>query len=410
MRNTQYLNKGEQVWLDELKVNLASFAVDFCRDDGEAEKEAISKKIEISDDDILPITVNKKPKSRTRCGVKTRVAKPTTVTVKTPTIEVHNLLNKLQNCLANNVKDADVYRPINDAIFTKVKSTQAVIDWLDLRFTVDPTVCEFYDQPNARSRIKEFITKRTGVRHYIKPDEDHITQYGTSFTIRLHDINNRKDLKVITELLSRQYGAKREAMTIDAIELSLDFYSGDSSAIVINLHKAMQYPIDAKLLRIYRTKWTQRNIPTSPHALYESIKNGYNIGMGDHRSDEFCVRMYFKRTDKGGQTLPIEEHRARIEVTLKKSLLIQAGIDLHLDNLPEIIGHGFTEMQFNKLNKRAKPIEKDIYFTQVKPFGQKQKTVLSMSRHKRNLPDSIGAYTWLNKVKSSAVKNLRRKF
>jgi len=411
MENAQYLSQSEQGLLDELDVNLASFVLEFSKDDGEAEREAISKKIEISDDnDIRPITVKQKPKTRTKCKAKTRANKPTTVTVKTSTMEVHNLLEELQKRLTDNVKNAEVYRPINDAPFAKVKTIQAVIDWLDLRFTVDPIICKFYGELNARSRIKEFITKRTGIRYYIAPDENNITQDGTSFTIRLHEISNKKDFKVIADLLTEQYGVKREAMTIEAIELSLDFYGSDSTAIVVNLHKAMQYPINAKLLRIYKTKWTQRDIPTSPHALYEFIKNGYNIGMGDHRSDEFCVRVYFKRTDKGGQHLPIEKHRARIEVTLKKSVFVKGNIDLYLDNLPKIIGHGFMKMQFTKLSKRAKPIEKDIYFTQVKPFGQKQTKMLSMSRHKRNLPDSIGAYAWLNEVTSSAVKNLKRKF
>lgn len=360
-----------------------------------------------ADDDIQPPRAKVKKAKR---STQPKAIKPTSVTLKTPTVEVHSLLDALQERLADNVKDAELYRSINVAPFAKVKTTQAVIDWLDLRFTVDPAVCKFYDEPNARSRIKEFITKRTGVRHYIASDEKHITQDGTSFMIRLHDIANKKELNVITDLLTDQYGAKLETMTIEAIELSLDFYGGDSSAIIVRLHKAMKYPVDAKLFRIYKTKWTQQEIPTSPYKFYDHIKNGYNIGMGDHRSDDFCVRVYFKRTDKGGQPLPVEKHRARIEVTLDKSVFINDDIDLHLDNLPEIIGHGFKKMQFTKLSKRAKPIEKDTYFTQVKPFGQEREAMLSISRHGRNLPDSIGAYTELNEIKRSTVKNLKRKF
>lgn len=411
MKIAQYLSPSKQDLLEELDVNLASFVIGVCKDDGETEREAISKKIEISDDDdILPVTVMQKPKARTKCKAKTRASKPTTVTVRTSIMEVHYLLEELQKSLTDNVKNAEVYHPINVAPFAKVKTIQALIDWLDLRFTVDPIIYKFNDELNARSRIKEFITKRTGIRHYITIDENHITQEGTSFTIRLHDISNKKDFKLITDLLYEKYGAKREAMTIEAIELSLDFYGSDSTAIVVNLHKSMQYPINTKLLRVYKAKWTQRDIPTSPHALCEFIKSGYNIGMGDHRSDEFCVRVYFKRTDKGGQPLPFKKHRARIEVTLKKSVFIKGNISPFLSNLPQIIGHGFKKMQFNKLSKRANSIEKDTYFTQVRPFGQEQEKMLSMSRHKRNLPDSIGAYTWLNEVKSSAVKNLKRKF
>lgn len=132
--------------------------------------------------------------------------------------------------------------------------------------------------------------------------------------------------------------------------------------------------------------------------------------MGDHRSDVFCVRAYFKRTDKGGQSLPVKEHRARIEVTLHKSIFINGSIDLHLNNLPKIITCGFKKMQFTHLSKRATPTEKDEYFTQIKPFGKEQATMLSMSRHKRSSSDAIETFAWLNKAKREAVKDLAKKF
>jgi hypothetical protein len=228
----------------------------------------------------------------------------------------------------------------------------------------------------------------------------------------LHDVGNKKDLKVITDLLVKQYGAQREEMTIEAIELSLDFYGcNDGAAMVIKLHKAMRYPADARLLRIYKTKGTRQDIPTSPHALYELIEDGYNIGMGDHRSDAFCVRVYFKRTDKGGQALPKDQHRARIELTLRKSAFNKdEEISLQLDNLPKIIACGFKKMQFTHLSKRAMSIDKDQYFTQVKPFGKEQADSLSISRNKRNLPDAIASFAWLNEVKRNAVKDLAKKF
>lgn len=410
MENAQYLSPRKQLELDDATADLNSFVLDFFKDESEPMPAVTWGDIELkSENDDSKLSKPKAKLVKKPKPLPPKMVKPTAVTLETPTIEVHALLDALQERLADNVKDAELYHLINVEPFSGVK-VKAVIDWLDLQFTVDPTICKFYDELNARSRIKEFITKRTGVRHYIAPNEKHITQDGTSFTIRLHDIANKKELKLVTDLLTAQYGAKREAMTIEGIELSLDFYGGDSSAIVVNLHKAMQYPIDATLLRTYKTKWTQRDIPTAPHRIYDLIKSGYNIGMGDHRSDEFCVRVYFKRTDKGGQPLPIEKHRARIEVTLEKSVFTKDAVDLHLNNLSEIIGYGFTKMQFTKLSKRAKPMERDAYFTQVKPFGLEQKTMLSMSGHKRNLPDSIGAYTRLNEVKSSAVKNLKRKF
>lgn len=409
---TQYLSPREHLKANEATADLDSFVLDFFNDESEFIPSVTWSDIELkgendnSQPNKLKVTRVKKPKA-----LPPKPVRPTTVTLKTPSAEVHALLDALQARVTDNVKDAELYRRINVEPFTSVQKIKTVIDWLDLRFTVDPTVCQFYKAPDARSCIKEFITKRTGTRHYIAADDSHITQNGASFTIRLHDVRNKKDLKAITDLLQKQYGAQREEMTIEAIELSLDFYGcNDGSAMVIKLHKAMRYPADSRLLRVYKTKGTQQYIPTSPHALYELIEDGYNIGMGDHRSDVFCARAYFKRTDKGGQPLPKDQHRARIEVTLRKSAFKDEEISLHLDNLPKIITCGFKKMQFARLSKRAAPTEKDDYFTQVKPFGKEQATMLSISRNKRNLPDAVASFAWLNEVKRNAVKDLAEKF
>lgn len=410
---TQYLSPREHLEANEATADLDSFVLDFFNDESEFMSSVTWSDIELkgendnSQPNKLKVTRVKKPKA-----LPPKPVRPTTVMLKTPTAEVHALLDALQARVADNVKDAKLYSPINVESFTSVQKVKAVIDWLDLRFTVDPTRCQFYKAPDARSCIKEFLTKRTGIRHYIAFDDSHITQDDASFTIRLHDVGNKKGLKVITDLLVKQYGARREEMTIEAIELSLDFYScNDGAAMVIKLHKAMRYPADARLLRIYKTKGTRQNIPTSPHALYELIEDGYNIGMGDHRSDAFCVRVYFKRTDKGGQALSKDQHRARIELTLRKSAFNKGEeISLQLDNLPKIIACGFKKMQFTHLSKRAMSIDKDQYFTQVKPFGKEQADSLSISRNKRNLPDAIASFAWLNEVKRNAVKDLAKKF
>lgn len=408
MEITKYLSPREQREINAATAELDSFMLELF----ESEKKPIiifDKDILLSEEDgsrPTPLKVK-----RAKRLAKPKPVKPTTVTLKTPTTEVHAMLDALQVRLINNVKDAELYYPINVEPFASVQKIKAVIDWLDLRFTVDPIVCKFYKAPDARSHIKEFITKRTGTRYYITCDESDITHDDASFTIRLHDVRNKKDLKVITDLLVKQYGAQREAMTIEAIELSLDFYGcNDGSAMVIKLHKAMRYPADGRLLRVYKTKGTRQDIPTSPHALYELIEDGYNIGMGDHRRDEFCVRVYFKRTDKGGQALPKDQHRARIEVTLRKSAFNVGKVSPHLNNLPKIVACGFKKMQFTHLSKRAMSIDKDQYFTQVKPFGKEQADSLSISRNKRNLPDAIASFAWLNEVKRNAMKDLAEKF
>lgn len=330
------------------------------------------------------------------------------ITLNSSSSYLNQLLDNYQLRLANNVKEAEVYQKVNTTSFLTLKM-KAVIDWLDLRFTVDPNLCIFYKDPKARSYIKAFITRNTGTRHYIAKDESQITQDGMSFTIRLHDVQNKKDLKKITDLLQKQYGAKIELMMVEAIELSFDLYGGDSSAVVIKLHKAMQYPQTARLFRVYKTKGTQRDIPESMQELYDLLHGGYNIGVGDHRYDEFCVRLYFKRTDKGGQSLPQQQHRARIEITLKKSIFDNETVDRNILNLSQLIKFGFKKMQFTKLSKRATYKEKDVYYTQVKPFGEEHASIM-VNRHKRVLLNAIATNGAFNEAKRLAVKALAQKF
>lgn len=343
-----------------------------------------------------------------------------TVKVDTPTKDVHILLESYQQRVADNAKQAEImeteiYSDINTygfakrMVLTSVK-IEAVIDWLDLRFTVDQAVCPFHRASEARSHIKAFLTRKTGTRHYIKPDDSDVTQDGESFTIRLHDIRNAKDLRKITSLLEAKYGARYDTMSIDSIELSLDLYGARNTALLVALHKSMMYSQDASKFRIYKTKGTKRGIPTSPSELVELLNQGYNIGMGDHRADEFCVRAYFKRTDKGGLALPLIDHRLRFEVTLAKSIFEHDGVDSDLKNLSRIVTHGFKKVRFTKLSKHATAEDRLVYRQEVQPFGKEQPLAISRSRHQRTLPDGIEVHSQLNEARKTAVRSLSKKF
>ena len=385
MENQQYMSPFERDLLNKATADLEAFMVDLMLEKKEVQ---MVKWEDIELHDEMP---------------------DNTVTVTTSTSDMNNLLDAYQKRLIHNVKDADLYHDVNVVPFASAKM-KAVIDWLDLRFTVDPMRCAFYSDPKARSYIKSFITRQTGTRHYVAHDEKDIAQDGTYFTIRLHDIRNAKDLNRITSLLHSQYGATIEAMTIEAIELSFDLYGGNGSATVIKLYKAMQYPQAMKNFRIYKTQGTKSVIPRSLHQLYERLEDGFNIGVGDHRFDEFCVRTYFKRTDKGGVSLPEHERRARIEVTLKASVFDKEQIDRSVTNLKRIITSGFKKMQFTKLSRRSTDREKDTYYTQVQAFGKEQPAALSRSRHKRVLPDFLEIHGDFNEAKRTAVKALVKKF
>lgn len=294
--------------------------------------------------------------------------------------------------------------------FTPIK-IKAVIDWLDLTFEVNPSICKFAYKPNARSYIKSFLTSKTGTKHYVKHDESDIDQHGLSFTIRLHDIQNKDDLMKITHLLTTQYGADYHQMIISNIELSLDFYHVPNRAFLNALYKSIKYSKSAYNFRIYkyikddvRNKFTP--IPKSPFALFSRFNNDWCLGVNP-KGSPLCYRLYPKTTDSNKQMLSVHEHRLRVEVTLNRDLLKK--VDCHLSNLPNIIKLGFKHLTFTKLDQKASKEMKAHYNQNIDHFGMEQELV-SISRNKRSLLDGIKTHSELNTLTSKAVFNLSRLF
>lgn len=294
--------------------------------------------------------------------------------------------------------------------FTPIR-IKAVIDWLDLTFDVNPSICKFAYKPNARSYIKSFLTSKTGTKHYIKHDESDIDQQGLAFTIRLHDIRNKEDLRKITHLLATQYGADYLQMKISSIELSLDFYNVSSRAFLSALHKSLKYSKTAENFRIYkymkddvRNKFTP--IPKSLVLLLDRFNNDWCLG-ANPKGSPLCYRLYPKTTDSNKQALPTNEHRLRVEVTLNSDMLKK--IDCHLSNLTNIIRLGFKYLTFTKLDEKASEEMRVNYSQNIDHFGMEQNST-GVNRNKRTLTDGIKTHSELNSLVAKAIFNLSRQF
>lgn len=288
---------------------------------------------------------------------------------------------------------------------------KAVIDWLDLAFAVNPSHCSFAYKSNARSYIKSFLTLKTGKRHYVKNDESDIEQEGLVFTVRLHDIRSKKDLMMIADLLKRQYGAEINRMKIRNIELSLDFYNANNKGLLSALHKSLRYQATANNFRIYKyVKEDIRNkfnpVPHSPLMLLKRFTHDWCLGV-NYKSSPLCYRLYAKTTDSNKQSLPVDKHRLRVEVTLSREFL--ANTDCHLPNLPNIIKLGFKHLTFTKLDEKASEEMKADYNQHLAPFGMEQNTT-SISRNKRTLANGVKTHSELNSLVSKAIFNLFRQF
>lgn len=327
-------------------------------------------------------------------------------------IEAELLSNISSYCLDKHVefKNNELHQKGYSIKFTPIK-IKAVIDWLDLTFEVNPSICKFADKPNARSYIKSFLTSKTGTKHYVKHDESDIDQQGLAFTIRLHDIRKKEDLEQITHLLNKQYGVDYLRMKISSIELSLDFYNVPNRAFLSALHKSIKYSKTAENFRIYKyVKDDARNkftpIPKVPLLLLERFNNDWCLGVNP-KGSPLCYRLYPKTTDSNKQALPINEHRLRVEVTLNSDML--KNTDCHLSNLTNIIKLGFKYLTFTKLDEKASEEMKVNYSQNIDHFGMEQNT-MSANKNKRTLADGVKTNSELNSLVSKAIFNLCRKF
>lgn len=307
-------------------------------------------------------------------------------------------------------KNADLDKAGFSIKFTPIK-IKAVIDWLDLTFEINPSICKFAYKPNVRSFIKSFLTAKTGTKHYVKHDESDIIQNNLTFTIRLHEIGSKEDLLKITRLLTSQYGADTLKMTISNIELSLDFYNVPNRAFLSALFKSIKYSKTAKNFRIYkyvkndiRNKFTP--IPKSPFVLLTRFNNDWCLG-ANPKGSPLCYRLYAKTTDSNKQPLPIDKHRLRVEVTLNRNFL--ADTNCHLSNLPNIIKLGFKHLTFTKLDEKASKELKAKYNQNIDHFGMEQDTIIT-NRNKRTLAEGIKTHSELNTFVAKAIFNLCRKF
>lgn len=354
-----------------------------------------------------------------------------------PTQDIETRLDAYQarpsmiaNAEAAEIIEAEIYSDINTYEFAKhleFKSEllrqskftihytpiqiKAVIDWLDLKFEVDPKVCAFVHRPDARSHIKNFMTRQTGIRHFVQNDDCDITKDGTAFTIRLHDIGSLKDLRQTTDLLAKQYGAEYRKMTIVGIELALDFYNVPSNGLLGALHKSIRYSGASDNFRIYkdvvyRDEKGKPSLPLAPFVLLQHLNDDWCMGV-NRKGSPLCYRLYPKTTDHNKQPLRLAEYRLRAEVTLMGEALY--GIDDHIENLSSIIKHGFKHLAFTKLSKNATAKDKEDYRQSIKPFGMQQ-NVISKNRNKRKLPDAVATHGELNALVKKAVDNLVRKF
>lgn len=275
----------------------------------------------------------------------------------------------------------------------KITST---IDFINLSFkTIKAT---------HRSYIKKFLTEKIGKKHFItdEQDDDSNNRSATSniFNIRLHDVSNKKALQKIIDLLKTNYGAYDFKIT--CIELAHDFYNAPPELLTA-LFKSVQLNSDVHNIRVFRLKGENQSIPFEPQKLKDMLVRGFNLGVNDYRTDDLYYHFYFKKTDHNKQPLPQEEWRLRAEVRL-------SNLTHNMSDLQSLIKIGFKKLNFTQLSKSTTAEQRQLYSLYVRPYGQKQSSLILRNGHYRYFKNFISVHKDLNERLRESVKNLSSKF
>jgi len=299
---------------------------------------------------------------------------------------------------ADNAKQAN---QLETVIFSDIHSynfkamnirIKAQVDFIDLYFEIGKT--------STRHDIKKFLTEKTRITHYI-------SEYGTGFIIRLHDMNS---LSVLRRRISylRHFECKIDSFKIMQIELAIDFYNFKHRALTTALFKSIRLPSTVENLRVYKSQLgVFTPIPSTPYSMFRKLESGYNIGINHKDADEYW-HLYVKTTDCNKQPLPKNEWRVRAEKNIKRNILNQ--MDNRLVNIKRVLSNGFKGLSFTQLTANASKHLTDKYKNTVRAFGTEIPTYYDKNRHKNNLPESMKKHGELNQLVSSTVHNLVRNF
>jgi hypothetical protein len=244
---------------------------------------------------------------------------------------------------------------------------RAEVDWIEIK------ICT--------QKPSNFHTVRTRLEaSYVKPLDAGGGGAASEFRIKFYSLKNWQEIDRALANFTHDHPLSRP-VEVTGIEIAFDAYSKVNdrqvlAAMTTKFYRGLTYPVSENQRITPGTKGSVTGIP-SPKMLVRRVERGENIYIGDR--DEPTENMddphswmkqhfYLKETDTNAP-LPIEQHRARVEITLR-------GLALPHQLLEEWRSHNFTvESQFFKFRKpgRALSWHQQTYMGQVSQYGGKQK-------------------------------------
>lgn len=183
---------------------------------------------------------------------------------------------------------------------------KAVIDFVEVRF-------------RTKQSSNGFSIKRNVGFDYVRPLDKGPGSAANEYVVKVQDVKRWTDLEKFFNRLKSNYDLESEP-TITCVEVSFDAYSkgatyDDMIEHVANYYWMLANPVSENRRFTLGRKGTTQGLGSRSYLLNRLRRSG-TIYIGDHRYDQEGMRIYYKTTDKDSQ-LPMDKHRARIEITLR---------------------------------------------------------------------------------------------
>jgi hypothetical protein len=335
------------------------------------------------------------------------------INTTTPLEVVHAIMEALQRSCKHSVKQLEATEQnklcdLSQYNRTTMKNAgitvKACLDFIDIKFTTT--------KPHNRSSIKKYLTEKTEIRHYIKvvDESDVILEdkkkndstdcTGTTFVIRLHDMENLKTLMKRLSFL-KHYNANLNIADLEMIrvERAIDFY-GAPHEMRTALFKAVRLS-KAENCRFYNENTFPLKGKTggifSIFNDFNDVRDGNTIYTNNKDSDHL-IRLYFKTTDKG-QQLDLKDQCLRFEQNYSgnKLRILNGGAPVRLKDLSNVIKAMSAELKFTKLKDDVFPYFRSGYRDFVKPYGLERESVSADKYRVKKRRDKCGNETRLSR-------------
>lgn len=185
---------------------------------------------------------------------------------------------------------------------------KAVVDWIEV--VISTAMPTHYD-----------AIRRHGKLSFVEPlNAGPIGKTASVFRIRIHDPRNWADVTGTIATIVEKFPLDKPFEVV-GIEVAFDAYTRDKedpealAALVADFTRFNSH--ENLNRRLFRRPGDSSYSPPSTHAaLVRLFGDGWQLGVGDKNSN--CYQhAYVKTTDHNKQPIPGNQHRARIEITLR---------------------------------------------------------------------------------------------